>query len=230
MVNTLDCKSKIDGSNPSLTCFLIQKKILKMNHKTFHLFQLDNQLFLSLKGPLGRVGIELLSVGHQYQLGKVSSWLNQPNQHSGNSFYFNFDHWNQFYKHKLIFESKNKMLPFWDVKSFLKFWDVRRQRLHFGYSTQLQVVGIGYKFQILEDQLQLFLGKSHIIKLNLPNQVHLHVPSKQKDQRLVIFGLDKLIVKSFRSKIRSIFLPEVYKGKGIRYMNEQVFVKTNKKN
>jgi|TARA_B110001450_G_scaffold18623_1_gene17031 large subunit ribosomal protein L6 len=100
----------------------------------------------------------------------------------------------------------------------------------FGNFTYLRLVGIGYKVEQLNNQLKLNLGYSHSITLNIPENIQIFIPKGFKDQKLTLFGLDLESVTLFRSQIREICKPEVYKGKGIRFENEVIVLKENKKN
>ena len=100
----------------------------------------------------------------------------------------------------------------------------------FGNFAYLRLVGIGYKVEQLGNQLNLNLGYSHSITLNIPNNIQTFIPKGFKDQKLTLFGLDLESVILFRSQIREICKPEVYKGKGIRFENEVIVLKENKKN
>ena len=198
-----------------------------MNKIFLHLFKYNKKIFLTFTGSRGRVGIEIVLIEKRYHLGNIVTWLNFT---EGTIYPMNLKVWNQFYKNKLIFNSQQDFLPHWTKKQFWKFWKKRIKIANFGYSIQISILGIGYKFKIQNSQLQVFVGKSHIIQLEIPKQVAIELPIKQKDQQLVIFGLNKAVVKNFSATIRSIFPPEVYKGKGIRYSNELVILKAKKKN
>ena len=103
-----------------------------------------------------------------------------------------------------------------------------------GFSTQLEMVGVGYKAEILEnkeelDSLILKLGFSHPVKLAIPRNIKISVIKTNKSDLVVVSGIDNETVNSFASKIRDYRRPEPYKGKGLIYLNEQIRRKEGKK-
>jgi large subunit ribosomal protein L6 len=138
---------------------------------------------------------------------------------------------NSLFKNKLSFGRDHTKDNFkWTQVQLDAFLLSCRRIVSVGFSTQLLLQGIGYKFKIVNDQLQLFVGKRHTIFLVIPVNLCLSIPKKTKDQKLIIFGLDKKRVRKFSALVRSILPPEVYKGKGIRYLDEHVTLKRAKKN
>ena len=95
-----------------------------------------------------------------------------------------------------------------------------------GYETKLSLVGVGYRAQAKGDVLNLTLGFSHPVEFRAPQGVEIETPS-QTD--IVIRGCDKQQVGQVAANIRSYRPPEPYKGKGIRYSDEQVVRKEAKK-
>ena len=100
----------------------------------------------------------------------------------------------------------------------------------FGNFSYLKLVGIGYKIEQENQYLNLNLGYRHKILLSIPNNIKVFIPGGFKNQKLTLFGLDLESVILFRSQIREICKPESYKGKGIRFENEIILLKENKKN
>ncbi|MFA6445836.1 MAG: 50S ribosomal protein L6 [Candidatus Paceibacterota bacterium] len=94
-----------------------------------------------------------------------------------------------------------------------------------GYEKRLVVEGIGYKFDIKGDKVTFNLGFSHPIILPIPKGLKV-VSDKGV---MVITGIDKEIVGSFASYVRSLKKPEPYKGKGVRYEGEVIRRKEGKK-
>lgn len=95
-----------------------------------------------------------------------------------------------------------------------------------GYTRELQIVGIGYRAEIKDKALVLYLGYSHPIALIPPDGVEISVVPKEN--RIIVTGIDKELVGLVASKVRSFRKPEPYKGKGIRYVDEHVRHKAGK--
>ena len=100
-----------------------------------------------------------------------------------------------------------------------------------GFSTQLEMIGVGYKAEVLKNSnsLVLKLGFSHPIELNIPDYVEVSIIKTNKSDLIVISGINNETVNSFASKIRDFRRPEPYKGKGLVYLNEQIRRKEGKK-
>ena len=93
-----------------------------------------------------------------------------------------------------------------------------------GFSRTLQIQGVGYRAEVKGDSLHLNLGFSHPVKRKIPNGIEM----KADKQNIVISGIDKELVGLTASQIREIKPPEPYKGKGIRYIDENVRRKVGK--
>jgi len=94
-----------------------------------------------------------------------------------------------------------------------------------GFSKELKIVGIGYRATLSGKVLNLLLGYSHPIKYNIPEQVAIEVT---KDNRIIVQGIDKQKVGQVAAEIRDFRRPEPYKGKGVRYVDEQIRTKVGK--
>jgi len=94
-----------------------------------------------------------------------------------------------------------------------------------GYSKKLEIHGIGFKAQMKGKAINFALGYSHDIDLTIPAGVTVTVPQQTA---VVVEGVDKVLVGQVAAKIRDFFKPEPYKGKGIRYSNEQIRRKQGK--
>lgn len=90
----------------------------------------------------------------------------------------------------------------------------------------IHIIGIGYKFQLNNNILILFIGYTHSIKFDIPSDLELILETPIK---LIIKGINKVNVGLFAGKIKKIRPPEPYKGKGIFYMGEQIKKKIGKK-
>jgi large subunit ribosomal protein L6 len=93
------------------------------------------------------------------------------------------------------------------------------------YSKTLDIVGVGYKAELKGKNLLLNIGFSHPIYFMPPDGVTLQAPAPTQ---IVITGIDKQMVGLVAAKIRSIRKPEPYKGKGIKYSDEQIQRKAGK--
>lgn len=95
-----------------------------------------------------------------------------------------------------------------------------------GFERKLELVGVGYRAKAAGRTLNLALGFSHPIDYELPEGVTVETPSQTE---IVLRGSDKQLLGEVAAKIRSYRPPEPYKGKGIRYSDEQVLRKEAKK-
>jgi len=94
-----------------------------------------------------------------------------------------------------------------------------------GYSKTLDVVGVGYRVELKENNLLINIGYSHPVYFMPPDGITLQAPTQTQ---IVISGIDKQLVGAVASKIRSIRKPEPYKGKGIKYSTEVIRRKAGK--
>jgi len=94
-----------------------------------------------------------------------------------------------------------------------------------GFKKELEIQGVGFKAAVQGQKLNLSLGKSHPILFQIPVDVKVTVADSTK---ITIEGVDKHLVGQTAADIRSFYPPEPYKGKGIRYLGEQVRRKEGK--
>jgi large subunit ribosomal protein L6 len=94
-----------------------------------------------------------------------------------------------------------------------------------GFEKKLELVGIGYKADLQGNALVLNLGYSHPIKYELPKGITADV---DKQTLITIKGIDKQAVGQTAAEIRSTRLPEPYKGKGVKYVDEHIRRKVGK--
>ncbi len=94
-----------------------------------------------------------------------------------------------------------------------------------GFERTLEIVGIGYRAEKTAKGVTLALGFSHLIKFEAPAGVNIEVPSQTT---MVVRGPDKQLVGQVAAVLRGFRPPEPYKGKGIRYKDEQVRRKAGK--
>jgi large subunit ribosomal protein L6 len=93
------------------------------------------------------------------------------------------------------------------------------------YQKTLDIVGVGYRAELKGKNLLLNIGYSHPIYFIPPDGITLQTPTPTQ---IVISGIDKQLVGMVASKLRSIRKPEPYKGKGIKYSDEQIIRKAGK--
>ena len=94
-----------------------------------------------------------------------------------------------------------------------------------GYIKKLQIQGIGFKAAVKGQKLELELGFSHPISYDIPAQIKITVA---ENTNITIDGPDKQVVGQVAAEIRGFYPPEPYKGKGVRYADEQVRRKEGK--
>lgn len=94
-----------------------------------------------------------------------------------------------------------------------------------GFSKELEIVGVGYRAQLQGKQLNLSVGFSHPVVVDIPQGLTVEVP---KPTQVVIKGFDKQLVGQFAANLRRIAPPEPYKGKGIKYAGEVIRRKAGK--
>jgi len=94
-----------------------------------------------------------------------------------------------------------------------------------GYRKELEIIGVGFKAQLSGNSLNMQLGFSHPVNFPVPEGIKVETP---KPTQIIISGIDKEKVGEVAAQIRSIYPPEPYKGKGIRYAGERVKKKIGK--
>jgi large subunit ribosomal protein L6 len=94
-----------------------------------------------------------------------------------------------------------------------------------GYEKKLEIVGVGYLAALQKDVLQLRVGFANELHVPVPQGLTVTCPDQT---HVTIKGIDKQLVGQFAAEVRSMRKPEPYKGKGIRYENEQVRRKAGK--
>lgn len=95
-----------------------------------------------------------------------------------------------------------------------------------GFERKLTLVGVGYRAAAKGKTLGLTLGFSHPIEYPVPEGITIDTPSQTE---IVVKGVDKRLVGQVAADIRAFRPPEAYKGKGVRYADEQVVIKESKK-
>ena len=94
-----------------------------------------------------------------------------------------------------------------------------------GFTKELEIQGVGYRAQLAGSNVSFTLGYTHAIEFPIPQGIKIAV---EKQTKLTVTGIDRQAVGQVAAKIRSLRPPDVYKGKGVRYVNEQVRKKAGK--
>jgi len=98
-----------------------------------------------------------------------------------------------------------------------------------GYTIKQEVVGVGYKASNQGNLLELNLGYSHNIFMEVPTEITVKTETeKGKNPLIILEGCDKQLIGQVAAKIRSLRKPEPYKGKGIKFQGEQLRRKAGK--
>lgn len=96
-----------------------------------------------------------------------------------------------------------------------------------GYKKSLEIIGVGYKFEIQGKTLVLSIGFSHKVNMEIPADIEVAFDEKAKNV-IHVTGIDKQKVGQFASKVKAKKKPEPYKGKGIKYLGEHIRRKAGK--
>ena len=94
-----------------------------------------------------------------------------------------------------------------------------------GYGKDLEIIGVGFKAQVQGNKLNMQLGFSHPVNYAIPEGIKIETP---KPTQIFIRGIDKEKVGKVAAEIRSVYPPEPYKGKGVRYVGEYIKKKVGK--
>ena len=95
-----------------------------------------------------------------------------------------------------------------------------------GFEKKLSLIGVGYKAQATGAKLNLAVGYSHPVNIDMPAGIAVATPTPTE---IVIKGADRQRVGQVAAEIRAVRPPEPYKGKGIRYADEKITIKETKK-
>ncbi|HEY2478443.1 MAG TPA: 50S ribosomal protein L6 [Solirubrobacterales bacterium] len=95
-----------------------------------------------------------------------------------------------------------------------------------GFEKRLEIQGVGYRAALKGKNLELALGFSHPVSIEAPEGIEFEVPQPTE---IIVRGIDKQLVGQVAADIRKRRPPEPYKGKGIRYRDEQVLRKVGKR-
>ena len=99
-----------------------------------------------------------------------------------------------------------------------------------GYTIQQELVGVGYRAEVKDgNRLELSLGYSHDIFIQMPDEVKVEAKTERRQNPIItLTSIDKQLIGQVAAKIRSLRPPEPYKGKGIRFVGEQLRRKAGK--
>lgn len=95
-----------------------------------------------------------------------------------------------------------------------------------GYEKGLEIIGVGYRFNVQGKKLVINAGYSHPVDMEIPEGLTVEANGNTE---ITVKGIDKVLVGEFAANIRKVRKPEPYKGKGIRYKDEHVRRKEGKK-
>jgi len=98
-----------------------------------------------------------------------------------------------------------------------------------GYKKELELVGVGYRAEAKGQNLEMSVGFSHEVILQLPNEVKVETKTERRANPIITLTcIDKQLIGHVAAKIRSLRPPEPYKGKGIKFVGEQLRRKAGK--
>ena len=95
-----------------------------------------------------------------------------------------------------------------------------------GYEKALEIIGVGYRFNVQGKKLTINAGYTHPVEMEVPEGLTVESVSNTE---ITVKGIDKVLVGEFAANIRKVRKPEPYKGKGIRYKDEHIIRKEGKK-
>ncbi len=97
--------------------------------------------------------------------------------------------------------------------------------VHAGWAKNLRIEGVGYGADVEGQQLTMRLGYSHPVEYTIPDDIKVEV---EKNTKITVSGIDRAAVGHVSAVIRGFRKPDAYKGKGVRYADEQVKLKPGK--
>jgi large subunit ribosomal protein L6 len=99
-----------------------------------------------------------------------------------------------------------------------------------GFKKQLSIRGVGYRVNVTAKEVEFHLGYSHPINFPLPEGISASMDQDRQTKAIILTveGIDKQLVGQVAANMRSLRKPEPYKGKGVRYVDEQILRKAGK--
>lgn len=132
-----------------------------------------------------------------------------------------------------VADGQVKVAPANDSQKSRSMWGLHRTLINNmvvgvteGFTTRLEIQGVGYRANVDGNILTLALGYSHDIKMAIPEGITIKA---EKPTLLAISGADKQQVGEVAAQLRALRKPEPYKGKGVRYEGERIIMKEGKK-
>ena len=126
---------------------------------------------------------------------------------------------------KLSFEPKNQSKPARSAHGLVRALCANMVHgVTKGFERRLEVTGVGYRADVKDGHLNLLLGYSHPIKYPLPDGIS----AKVEKNVIILSGIDKQALGQVAANVRGFRPPEPYKGKGIKYAEEQIVRKVGK--
>lgn len=127
---------------------------------------------------------------------------------------------------KINIQNNSISVSFLDQETYKKLWGTIRSLINNmvigvskGFTKELNIVGTGYRAEKKDTYLSMFLGKTHEICVECPNDIFISVP---KQTSVMLESISKQSLGDFANKIFSLRPPEPYKGKGVRYADKPV--------
>jgi len=98
-----------------------------------------------------------------------------------------------------------------------------------GYRKDLELVGVGYRAEANGQRLEMSLGYSHDIVMELPQEIRVETKTEKRSNPVItLTSIDRQLIGHVAAKIRSLRPPEPYKGKGLKFVGEQLRRKAGK--
>jgi large subunit ribosomal protein L6 len=98
-----------------------------------------------------------------------------------------------------------------------------------GYKKELELVGVGYRAEATGQTISMSLGYSHEIMIQIPEEIKVETRTERRSNPIItLTSIDKQLIGHVAAKIRSLRPPEPYKGKGIKFVGEQLRRKAGK--
>lgn len=131
-----------------------------------------------------------------------------------------------------IKDKEIRVFPKIETKKTKAFWGLTRtiifnmiKGVTEGFEKKLEIHGLGFKARMDGKDLILEVGFTHPVKIKSPEGIDFSV----EKNIITVFGIDKELVGQIAAKIRAVYPPEPYKGKGIKYVGEEIRRKVGKK-
>lgn len=95
-----------------------------------------------------------------------------------------------------------------------------------GFKKELRIKGVGYRVALKDQQLELLVGYSHPVLVDVPTEIKVELPNATT---IIVSGIDKQKVGEFAAQLRAVRKPNAYSGKGVSYADEVLKLKEGKK-